>query len=77
MFEFAPYVGGVAAFLGLPLLYPLGAEGVASWLRQGPELRGGNPYRAKAYSRAADNLSALAVPLDRPRPGPTKPSKFH
>ncbi|QHO73625.1 DNA polymerase/3'-5' exonuclease PolX [Bradyrhizobium sp. CCBAU 051011] len=26
-------------------------------------LRGGNPYRAKAYSRAADSLSALAVPL--------------
>jgi DNA polymerase (family 10) len=27
-------------------------------------LRGGNPYRAKAYSRAADSLAALAVPLD-------------
>jgi DNA polymerase (family 10) len=27
-------------------------------------LRGGNPYRAKAYSRAADNLAALPVPLD-------------
>jgi DNA polymerase (family 10) len=26
-------------------------------------LRGGNPYRAKAYSRAADSISALAVPL--------------
>nr|WP_311966882.1 helix-hairpin-helix domain-containing protein [Bradyrhizobium australiense] len=26
-------------------------------------LRGGNPYRAKAYSRAADSLSALTVPL--------------
>jgi DNA polymerase (family X) len=26
-------------------------------------LRGGNPYRAKAYSRAADSLAALAVPL--------------
>src|SRR3954470_8175756 len=26
-------------------------------------LRGGNPYRAKAYSSAADSLSALAVPL--------------
>jgi DNA polymerase (family X) len=28
-------------------------------------LRGGNPYRAKAYSRAADSLTGLAVPLDR------------
>jgi DNA polymerase (family 10) len=28
-------------------------------------LRGGNPYRSKAYSRAADALSALAVPLDQ------------
>nr|WP_249810053.1 DNA polymerase/3'-5' exonuclease PolX [Bradyrhizobium sp. 139] len=27
-------------------------------------LRGGNPYRAKAYSKAADSLTALAVPLD-------------
>jgi DNA polymerase (family 10) len=27
-------------------------------------LRGGNPYRAKAYSRAADSLTALALPLD-------------
>jgi DNA polymerase (family X) len=26
-------------------------------------LRGGNPYRAKADSRAADSLSALVVPL--------------
>lgn len=28
-------------------------------------LRGGNPYRSKAYSRAADSLAALPVPLDR------------
>jgi DNA polymerase (family X) len=27
-------------------------------------LRGGNPYGAKAYFRAADSLTALAVPLD-------------
>jgi DNA polymerase (family 10) len=27
-------------------------------------LGGGNPYRAKAYFRAADSLAALAVPLD-------------
>jgi DNA polymerase (family 10) len=28
-------------------------------------LRGGNPYRSKAYSRAADSLAALVVPLDQ------------
>ena len=27
-------------------------------------MRGGNPYRAKAYSRAADSLAALSLPLD-------------
>jgi DNA polymerase (family 10) len=41
---------------------------VAQLLReyaQRSALRGGNPYRSKAYSRAADSLAALAVPLDR------------
>jgi DNA polymerase (family 10) len=41
---------------------------VAKLLReyaQRSALRGGNPYRSKAYSRAADSLGALAVPLDR------------
>jgi DNA polymerase/3'-5' exonuclease PolX len=41
---------------------------VASLLReyaQRAALRGDNPYRTKAYSRAADSLGALAVPLDR------------
>ncbi|MBP0112834.1 DNA polymerase/3'-5' exonuclease PolX [Bradyrhizobium vignae] len=45
----------------------LDARGVASLLREYAQrgaLRGGNPYRAKAYSRAADSLAALAVPLD-------------
>jgi len=45
----------------------LDGRGVASLLReyaQRTALRGGNPYRAKAYSRAADSLAALAVPLD-------------
>jgi hypothetical protein len=40
---------------------------VATLLRayaQRTALRGGNQYRAKAYSRAADSLAALAVPLD-------------
>jgi len=39
---------------------------VAKLLReyaQRTALRGGNPYRAKAYSRAADSVAALAVPL--------------
>ncbi|WFU75617.1 DNA polymerase/3'-5' exonuclease PolX [Bradyrhizobium sp. CB2312] len=45
----------------------LDARAVASLLReyaQRTALRGGNPYRAKAYSRAADSVAALAVPLD-------------
>ncbi|MBB4429887.1 DNA polymerase (family 10) [Bradyrhizobium sp. CIR48] len=45
----------------------LDSRGVAGLLReyaQRTALRGGNPYRAKAYSRAADSLAALAVPLD-------------
>lgn len=40
---------------------------VAKLLReyaQRTALRGGNPYRPKAYARAADSLAALAVPLD-------------
>lgn len=28
-------------------------------------LHGGNPYRAKAYSRAADSLAALALPIEQ------------
>lgn len=28
-------------------------------------LRGGNPYRVKAYARAADSLAALVVPLEQ------------
>ena len=28
-------------------------------------LHGGNPYRSKAYIRAAENLAALAEPLER------------
>ena len=32
---------------------------------QRSSLRGGNPYRAKAYATAADNLAALSQPLER------------
>src|SRR6185437_13160068 len=44
------------------------AHSIATLLReyaQRTALRGGNPYRAKAYSRAADSLTALAEPLDK------------
>src|SRR5438105_11376754 len=40
---------------------------VANLLReygQRTALRGGNPYRAKAYTRAAENLLALTEPLE-------------
>src|ERR1044072_3095380 len=46
----------------------LDTRAVASLLReyaQRSALRGGNPYRAKAYARAADSLASLAIPLDR------------
>jgi DNA polymerase (family 10) len=44
------------------------APQVAKLLReyaQRTALRGGNPYRARAYSRAADSLLATAEPLNR------------
>jgi DNA polymerase (family 10) len=44
----------------------LDAAAVSKLLRefgQRAELRPGNPYRAKAYARAADNLLALSLPL--------------
>jgi DNA polymerase (family X) len=43
------------------------AQQVAKLLReyaQRTTLRSGNPYRHKAYSRAAESLAALAIPLD-------------
>jgi DNA polymerase (family X) len=46
----------------------LDTAAVAALLReygQRAALRGGNPYRAKAYIRAADSLSPLAEPLDQ------------
>src|SRR5436305_373969 len=45
----------------------LDASSVATLLRefgQRSGLRGDNPFRAKAYMRAADNLLALSVPLE-------------
>lgn len=46
---------------------PLDATAVSRLLREfalRTALRPGNPYRAKAYARAADNLLALSVPLE-------------
>ena len=46
----------------------LDAPTIAQLLREfagRASLRGGNPYRAKAYARAADSIGALAVPLDK------------
>jgi DNA polymerase (family 10) len=46
----------------------LDASGVAVLLAEygrRSALRGGNPYRSKAYMRAAENLTALAEPLER------------
>ena len=46
----------------------LDAAAVAKMLRelaQRMELEGGNPYRARAYARAADNLALSPVPLDQ------------
>jgi DNA polymerase (family 10) len=45
----------------------LNASAVAALLHefgQRTALRGGNPYRAKAYTRAAENLMALSEPLE-------------
>jgi DNA polymerase (family X) len=38
--------------------------GLLRELSQRTALRGGSPYRAKAFARAADNLLALSVPID-------------
>ena len=46
----------------------LDATSVAALLRefgQRSALRGDNPFRAKAYARAADNLLTLTLPLDQ------------
>jgi DNA polymerase (family 10) len=46
----------------------LDTQAVARLLReyaQRTALRGGNPYRSKAYFTAADSLAALSQPLDR------------
>jgi DNA polymerase/3'-5' exonuclease PolX len=47
---------------------PLDASEVAKLLTEygrRTALAGGNPYRSKAYLRAAESLAALAEPLDR------------
>src|ERR1700732_606423 len=47
---------------------PLDASAVAKLLHefsQRTALRGDKPYRARAYSRAAENLLALTMPLEQ------------
>src|SRR3954471_21800994 len=62
---------GLAPHVELPRIHcmpKLDASGVAALLGEygrRSALRGGNPYRSKAYVRAAENLAALAEPLDR------------
>jgi DNA polymerase (family X) len=60
------------AFDGLkeisPTMAKLDAAAVSKLLRelaQPVELAGGNPYRARAYGRAADNLALSPLPLER------------
>ena len=61
---------GRAAHVELPRIHcmpKLDASGVAALLGEygrRSALRGGNPYRAKAYTRAAENLLALTEPLE-------------
>ena len=46
---------------------PLDASAVARLLNEFARhfaLRGGNPYRARAYSRAAESLATLTLPLE-------------
>jgi DNA polymerase (family X) len=48
-------------------MMPLDASAVAKLLHefgQRTALRGGSPNRARAYSRAAENLMVLTVPLE-------------
>ena len=46
----------------------LNAAEIAGLLREIGErmdLEGGNPYRARAYTRAADNLALTTIPIDQ------------
>ena len=55
------------AGISVDFMSSLDTAAVAKLLRefaQRSALRGGNPYRAKAYARAAESLGALAQPLD-------------
>jgi DNA polymerase (family 10) len=50
------------------LIVAVDAAEIARLLRelsQRTAMRGGDPYRAKAYARAAENLLALSVPIDQ------------
>src|SRR6195256_1800397 len=50
------------------LISSLNAAEISQLLREigdRMELQGGNPYRARAYTRAAENLSLSTLPLDQ------------
>src|SRR6478752_3304591 len=49
----------------MPVLDALTTARLLRELSQRATLAGGNPYRARAYARAAESLGALTVPLDR------------
>jgi DNA polymerase (family 10) len=60
-------LGVVSPTKQLAAMPRLSAPQVSNLLRefgQRTALRGGNPYRAKAYTRAAENLQALTEPLE-------------
>jgi DNA polymerase (family X) len=49
----------------MPVLDAVTTARLLRELSQRATLAGGNPYRARAYARAAESLGALTVPLDR------------
>jgi DNA polymerase/3'-5' exonuclease PolX len=50
-------------FLAMPVLDTPEVINLLREFGQRVALRGGNPYRAKAYARAAESLGTLTVPL--------------
>ena len=55
-------------FFHLLPMAPLDTAAIAALIREYGQrlaLRGGNPFRAKAFARAADSLGAMAEPLER------------
>jgi DNA polymerase (family 10) len=55
---------GLAEGSRMPKLDASELAGLLAEYGRRSSFRGGNPYRAKAYIRAAENLAALTEPLD-------------